>query len=123
MCTLFSWHGSASFPLLIAANRDEFLARPWSPVRAWPAVGGGAWLGINAQGLVAAITNRLYREHQPTRPSRGSLCVEVLSAPSLVEARRRAHAAVAERAFNGFNLLVGQGQELWLLSYGRGQLR
>jgi hypothetical protein len=57
------------WPLLLAANRDELLDRPWDPPAAyWPAqpgviagrdrLGGGTWMGINRQGVVAAVLNR-----------------------------------------------------------------
>lgn len=137
MCTLFSWHGDGAFPLVIAANRDEFTRRPWSGVRLWTAEvtggariwaprddeGGGTWLGINEHGLVAAVTNRLYRDYQPDRPSRGRLCIDVLAAPDLEQARQRVREAVQATVFNGFNIVIGQGTDLWWMSYGRGELR
>ncbi len=57
------------YPVLLAANRDERLERPWDPPSAWwPAqpdvvagrdrTAGGTWLGVNRSGLVAAVLNR-----------------------------------------------------------------
>ena len=71
-------------PLVVAANRDEFLARPASGVtvlRDAPrtlggrdAVGGGTWLAVNLRGVVAALTNTpLPGAPDPARRSRGEL--------------------------------------------------
>lgn len=57
------------WPMLVAANRDEMLDRPWdSPGRHWPdrpevlaghdRLAGGSWLGRNDHGVVAAALNR-----------------------------------------------------------------
>ena len=58
------------YPLIIAANRDEFYHRPTAPLGFWtdhPDVlagrdfqANGAWLGISKTGRVAAVTN--YRD-------------------------------------------------------------
>src|ERR1700722_779618 len=56
-------------PLLLAANRDEMLARAWDkPASYWPDQpdivagrdhsGGGTWMGLNSAGVVAAVLNR-----------------------------------------------------------------
>ena len=70
MCTLvISRRPGEKWPLLIAANRDEKLNRPWlPPARHWPdrpdvyggkdLLKGGTWLAINDFGVVAAVLNR-----------------------------------------------------------------
>ncbi len=68
MCLIvFAWKQNAEYPLLLAANRDEFYARPALAATWWeeaPQVyagkdieAGGTWMGINKQGRFAAITN------------------------------------------------------------------
>src|SRR5580692_6034265 len=58
-----------AYPLHLAANRDEMLARAWDPPAAyWPEQpdviagrdrsGGGTWMGINGAGVIAAVLNR-----------------------------------------------------------------
>ena len=58
-----------TLPLLMAANRDEMLDRPWDPPAAyWPGrpdiiagrdrSAGGTWMGVNRGGIVAAVLNR-----------------------------------------------------------------
>jgi uncharacterized protein with NRDE domain len=64
---LFAYRAHAEYPLVLAANRDEFFARPTLPAAPWSesaaVVGGrdldkgGSWLGISASGRLAAVTN------------------------------------------------------------------
>src|SRR6266536_472818 len=59
------------FPLVIAANRDEFHAREAAPAHWWPdgtlagidRVGGGTWFGVDTRGRWALVTN--FREGEP----------------------------------------------------------
>jgi uncharacterized protein with NRDE domain len=97
------------FPLIVAANRDEFMDRPAEPAHWWPDApalfagrdlrAGGTWLGITRSGRFAAITN--YRETRmafPQGPSRGTLVRQALEhsiEPS------------ATTVYAGFNLLYG----------------
>jgi uncharacterized protein with NRDE domain len=117
VCTLAVYfQTNTDLPLIVAANRDELYARAASPPRLladapWvigghDAVAGGTWLGVNAHGLVAGILNR--RSNQapdPTRRSRGQLCLDVLRQPAVA-------AAVAGiqgdsgTLYNPFNLLL-----------------
>ena len=119
------------WPLLVLANRDEFYARPASPLAAWPDSGllagrdleaGGTWLGIHPQGRFAAVTNVTETPPDPLPPaSRGALVERFLAgdAPSLsyLEGLERTH-----DAYRGFNLLVFDGETL---AYGsnRGNIR
>ena len=70
MCTLVILRRPGSpWPLLLAANRDELRTRAsMSPARHWPdrphlrggldVLARGSWLGINDDGVVAAVLNR-----------------------------------------------------------------
>ena len=124
MCLLaFAWRAHGSLDLVLGANRDEYHARPTAPAGYWthaPDVlagrdlrSGGTWLGVTRQGRFAAVTN--YRDPgdvRPTARSRGELVASFLESP--IPARDYAaavHAAAA--AYNGFNLVVGDGEELW----------
>ena len=73
MCILFiAVDQSQEFPLVIAANRDEFHARPTAVSGFWnnhPHVlaghdlqAHGTWMGVTRNGKVAALTN--IRAHQ-----------------------------------------------------------
>jgi uncharacterized protein with NRDE domain len=75
------------FPLVIAANRDEFFDRPasrlawWTPDEGGPEIlagrdlsAGGTWMGLTAAGRLALVTNvRRIVEPDPDAPSRGGI--------------------------------------------------
>ena len=76
--------------LVIAANRDEFHARPADPLALWDdgsgVIGGrdrsagGTWLGLTEAGRLALVTNHRQPGYpQPGRPSRGQLVTTVLA--------------------------------------------
>ena len=81
----------AGAPLVVAANRDEYLDRPAEgPALRQLASGrvlasrdaraGGTWLGLSETGLFAALTNRPCPEPDPQRRSRGLLVHDALAA-------------------------------------------
>ena len=87
MCLIaFAWHAHPEYPLILAANRDEFHARPSEAMHWWEdppdllagrdLEAGGTWLGVSRSGRCAAVTN--YREelqeHHGSR-SRGELVI------------------------------------------------
>lgn len=113
------------WPLVVAANRDEFRDRPSAPLAAWPdgrvvagrdLAAGGTWLGVTRDGRFAALTN--FRDPTARRAgvrSRGALVAGFLegSAP----AEDYARSAVGSReAYADFNLLVGDRAGLWYAS-------
>ena len=82
MCTLaLYFQVFPQYPLVVAANRDESLARPSAaPVQLWPAPwvyggqdlhAGGTWLGINERSVVAAI--RQARQTRTGAPAASSV--------------------------------------------------
>lgn len=102
------------FPLIVAANRDEFLDRPTEPAHFWNDAldilagrderAGGTWMGITRKGRFAAITN--YREMRmsfPAGPSRGLLVREALEYG--IDTGK-------SKAYAGFNLIYGSVEEL-----------
>jgi uncharacterized protein with NRDE domain len=122
MCLiLVAWQAHPDYPLVVAANRDEFFARPTDAASFWPdnrilaghdLKEGGTWMGITRSGRFAALTN--YRD--PARQfdgavSRGRLVADLLTssdAPSVWLADKAAGAA----AYNGFNLIAAADGEL-----------
>ncbi|MEO8740622.1 MAG: NRDE family protein [Casimicrobiaceae bacterium] len=107
------------YSLVVAANRDEFHARPADAAQWWPdgilagrdRAGGGTWFGITRQGRWSLVTN--FREgiaRDPRAPSRGALVAQALRAADSPLAHATLVAVDAQR-FHGFNLLVGNGGE------------
>jgi uncharacterized protein with NRDE domain len=108
---------SRRFPLVIAANRDEFFKRPaarlswWSPGAHLPDIlggrdleAGGTWLGLTAKGRLALITNvRDPQQKDPNAPSRGAIVTRWL-AGDLTADRFWMHTALS--GYNGFNLVA-----------------
>lgn len=123
MCLiLLAWRAHRRYPLVVAANRDEFFVRPTAPARFWddaPQVlagrdleAGGAWLGITRGGRFAALTNfRDPERNRPGAPSRGELVASFLRGSESPSAYLE---QIAPRAgeYNGFNLLVGKAREM-----------
>jgi len=121
MCLiLFAYGVRADAPLIVAANRDEFYARPADPARRWhdaPAVlagrdlqAGGTWLGVSATGRFAAVTNFSETPEGPLPPgSRGDLTAEFLrgDAGALDYAN-----AIDGGRYRGFSLLLWDGSAL-----------
>jgi uncharacterized protein with NRDE domain len=109
-------------PLVVAANRDEYLSRPAAPAGYWPEPGGllagrdlgagGTWMGVTRSGRFAALTNvRDPRSFDPAAPSRGELVVRFLASSESPLAHLRRLASDPVRR-NGYNLLAGAGGRL-----------
>lgn len=127
MCLiLFAWQTHPEIPLIVAANRDEELDRPTAPARFWEdrpgilagrdLVGGGTWMGVTQGGRFAALTN--YRDPSESREgkeSRGHLVADYLTG-NLSPRSYLEQAADKGDRFPGFNLLVGNREELWYFS-------
>lgn len=121
MCLIaFAWRPDAEHPLVVAANRDEFHARPTDPLDWWDDVpdvaagrdrqAGGTWMGVTRSGRFAALTN--FRDMQQTEagaPSRGLLVADFLTGT----ASAAAYAAnIDARRYAGYSLLLFDGDEL-----------
>jgi uncharacterized protein with NRDE domain len=123
MCLIvFAWQVVPGIPLVVAANRDEFYARPTAAAAWWedyPQVyagrdlqGGGTWLGITREGRFAALTNiRNPAERRTDLPSRGMLVAGYLEGEAEPE-DYVAQAAKTGGDYNGYNLIVGTRDKL-----------
>lgn len=114
------------WPLLLAANRDEMRDRPWQgPARHWPdrahvtggfdTLAGGTWMGVNDDGLVACVLNRMNTlGPDPDKRSRGELPLEALDhAEAAIAAEALSH--IDPAAYRPFNLLVADALTAWWL--------
>ena len=133
MCLiLFAWKVRDAYPLILAANRDEFYERPAAPAAFWddaPDIlagrdlkAGGTWLGITRSGRLAAITN--YRDPVSLKkeaPSRGYLVSDYLRSQESPGGYLYRLASCSGR-YNGFSLLVGDRSDLFFYSNRGGAL-
>ena len=127
MCLiLFSFNQHPDYSLILAANRDEFFNRPAKPIDFWEdnpsvlagkdLVGGGTWLGITRSLRYAAITNfRDPFDNKQDAPTRGNLVRDFLCGQVSPENYIKQIQATGHR-YNGFNLLVGEKDQLWYYS-------
>jgi hypothetical protein len=119
-----------SWPILIAANRDEMIGRPWLPpgrhwndrpnVRAGRDIeAGGSWLGLNDEGVVAAVLNRQGSLGPLAgKRSRGELVLEALDHSDAVAAAQSLR-YLAPDAYRPFNMLLADNRDaFWLRSDG-----
>ncbi|MCY7293958.1 NRDE family protein [Alteromonas sp. a30] len=123
MCILFlAVNQHPRYPLIIAANRDEFYARPTAASQFWedsPDVlagrdleAGGTWMGMNKNGRLAALTN--IRAPSPPRietRTRGELISNFLNSATAAQD----YARILYKSFNryrGYNLLFGHWDNL-----------
>ncbi|MBP9714538.1 MAG: NRDE family protein [Sterolibacterium sp.] len=130
MCLiLLAWQAHPDYPLVIAANRDEFFSRPTEAAHFWPESpdllagrdlqAGGTWLGLTRTGRFAALTN--YREvalpdatpATPANPathealSRGQLVSDFLQG-SLSAPDYLAQIATQAQKYRAFSLICGR---------------
>ena len=129
MCTLILLRRPGhAWPLLLAANRDEMVARPWrGPARHWPErddvvagldeEAGGTWLGVNEEGVVAGVLNRPGAlGPDPAKRSRGELVLEALDHG---DADRAADSlrALDPAAYRPFNLVIADNRDAFWLKH------
>lgn len=122
---------SRRFPLVIASNRDEFHDRPaarlawWTPEPGAPEIlsgrdlqAGGTWLGLNAAGRLALVTNvrRGGVPQDPAAPSRGTIVTRWLRGDLMLD---RFWTEIALSGFSPFNLIAAdfaRGECFWASS-------
>ncbi|MFO7277106.1 MAG: NRDE family protein [Pseudomonadota bacterium] len=127
MCLLvLAWRVHPRYRLIVAANRDEYHERPAAPLAEWPEPpriiagrdlrAGGTWLGVDRRQRFGIVTN--FREVQRPRrsaPSRGGL-VPAFLAQDAPPGEFLSALEVDAPGYSGFNLLIGDGTELWYAS-------
>lgn len=133
MCLILAaWRVHPDYPLVVAANRDEFFARPTAPAAFRPdsdilagqdLEAGGTWMGVTRRGRFAALTN--FRDPSRQRQgaeSRGRLVDGFLAGgPSPADYLNEVHRTAGR--YNDFNLLVGDGGTLACYSSVSGEIR
>ena len=123
MCILFiAVNQHPLYPLIIAANRDEFHARPTQAAHFWEndnnilagkdLTAGGTWMGINTKGSIAALTNiRAPGKERENAITRGELVTNFINKNNkqndYLQTLRSTH-----DHYNGYNLLFGNIDQL-----------
>jgi uncharacterized protein with NRDE domain len=127
MCLLvLAWRAHPRYRLVVAANRDEFHARPAAPLAAWTDLAGviggrdqqanGAWLAVDTRRRFGIVTNfREFGRHRRSAPSRGGLIPGFLAQSGAPGEYLRALDTDAP-GYAGFNLLLADRASLWYAS-------
>lgn len=127
MCLIFlSINDHPKYKLIIAANRDEFYARKTAAADYWTdhpeIVGGrdleamGTWMAMTKSGKIGMVTNyRDLKNLNPNAPTRGLLVSDFLTNDYQSEEYLKELHLKADQ-YNGFNLLVGDMNELYYYS-------
>lgn len=118
------------WPVLVGANRDEMNDRPWQPpARHWSdrsnvvagldELGRGSWLGLNDEGVVAAVLNRMGTLGPLAgKRSRGELVLEALDHADAVDAAE-ALIHLDSRSYRPFNMVIADNRDaFWLRADG-----
>ncbi|MCG8314230.1 MAG: NRDE family protein [Pseudomonadales bacterium] len=128
MCLIFiALNQHPEFPLIVAANRDEFFSRPTAPMEIWQSSNGkilagkdlqagGTWLGYSHSQRFSALTN--YRDplHEVPDPiSRGHLVADFLNAQQSCH-DFLTNIEANQARYQGFNLIVGDHQRFFYFS-------
>ncbi len=135
MCLiLFAYRAHPDYPLILAANRDEFYARPSRHAHYWEdspqilagrdLLQGGTWLGLTQGGRFAAVTNvrNGIATTNPQLRSRGQLTRDYLSS-DIEPAEFITRLCQEQQHYPGFNLLLGDGDSLYYHSNADGHLQ
>src|SRR5690554_2733136 len=126
MCLIaFAVGQNPRFPLVVAANRDEFFRRPTAGMDWWQdshgqkvlagrdLESGGTWLAISPDGQVAAVTNVREGSTEGGRHSRGELPLLALARP---REELQHHLNSEPGRYAGFNLVSLAGSGGWYYS-------
>jgi len=113
------------YPLIVAANRDEYHARPAGRAGFWKdrpdILAGrdleamGTWMGVSRAGRFGAVTNYRGGRDANAAESRGALVTRFLEG-SASAGDYVSDVARRGSAYSGFNLLADDGHELWWCS-------
>ena len=129
MCLLAIQYKSVpEAPILVAANREEAYDRPSLVPSIQPgkprvlsgvdARAGGAWLGVNQNGLFVGVCNR-FKLALPVAPrSRGILCRELLRANSARHGVDIALEELSANKYEGVNFIIADAESGWCVHGG-----
>jgi len=123
--------------LRVVSNRDERRDRvealepavttlgPRTATMPIDPTGGGSWIGVNDEGLVAAVLNRYHGRQAPidcARTTRGAIVPMMLACDSVSAALARAK-TIDPMRFEPFRLVLVQRREIALVSVERCEVK
>ena len=129
MCTVIILNDvHARWPLIVAANRDEFFLRPSAGPQVLSeqprAVGGrdelagGTWMGVSPSGFFAALTNQRARGNRNGQlKSRGAVVMDIMQRGTVPSARCWI-TNVDAAEYNPFNIVYGTPRNVWVSHSG-----
>ena len=124
MCLLvLAWRSHPIYRLVVAANRDEYHARPSTPLAPWPGIesvvggrdlqAGGTWFAVDARRRFGIVTNfREFGRQRRNAPSRGGLIPQYLCGDRGPDEHLQALETDAP-GYAGFNVLFADRDALW----------
>jgi uncharacterized protein with NRDE domain len=129
MCVIvIAFRCTAGVPLVVGANREEAYARggtepalregPIPFVAGLDPVAGGTWLGVNAAGVLVAVTNRPKSSLPPKPRSRGLLVRDLLASESAGVAVQMAARGLEGGAYAGCNVLCADQSQASVIHAG-----
>ena len=133
MCTLFIYRSKNSdWPVLIANNRDEYLSRTFkTPGYHWndsifagkDISEGGSWLGINEDGVCAAILNRTSNNLQDKKlKSRGKIIINILK-KTTAKSGLKYFKSHFKKNTRFFNLFISDYKSAFWIKYDQDEFR
>lgn len=135
MCLLVAlFHTREDAPLVVAANRDEQIARPAESMAVLRESGprvlggrdllaGGTWLAVSEYGVIAALTNVPSASgRDPAKRSRGELPLWLAGHRNAREAAAAFERAIDPTEYNPCWLLVGDRESLFYFDLNGGPL-
>lgn len=130
MCLIvLAYRAHPDYPVIIAANRDEFYARPTAPLKPWgddagivagrDLEEGGTWMGLSRRGRLAAVTNFREPDRQMAdAPSRGHLTGDYLKGSENLNQYLNKISSSCHK-YNGYNLILSENNR-WVYTSNRG---
>ena len=133
MCTLFIHRSrNSNWPILIANNRDEYLSRTFkSPGYHWnnsifagkDISEGGSWLGLNENGLCAAILNRASTGlKKKNLNSRGKIIIDILKKSDAKSALKYIE-SYFKKDTRFFNLFISDYKNAFWIKYDQNEFK
>jgi uncharacterized protein with NRDE domain len=133
MCLIvFAVNKHPDYPLILAANRDEFYKRPTAATNFWQDVpsilggrdlqAGGTWMALHRDGRMAAVTN--YRDLSNLKAdarSRGELPINYLEGTLDAQEYLSTLDKVSSQ-YNGFNALIYEAGSMFHYSNYEGKI-